>query len=193
MNDDGGPGIQDHAVTEIARAHATLLRAATFLGASNPSGRVSGDARRYRIRALGNHLRELDCLLRVLIAATRHPLVRGVRDTAGKLESMDGDFAPSRARLEALRRSRDCMFHCGGRVRLGDGRGAVSMTAGWPALNAHRLPVGGELTISADELADVCAFYVDIADRLIAGPACDPVRASAHRARRVPHASAPAS
>lgn len=128
----------------------------------------------YRAKVIGNGLRELDRFLNLLV----HALVMayGValpgdeRNTANKvarLRALAGLADPDHARLAALARMRDCLFHCGGRVRRGDRRGDPAMTTG--CLNGatlRRVGMGEELRVSARELREICLYYCDLAERL---------------------------
>jgi hypothetical protein len=160
----------------VLSAHTTLRRATRFLGAGLAAGEgmpARLGAGPFRAKVLGNGLRELDRFLNVLVdeVAASHGLdLPTERNTANKLGRLRPTLAGERAdhaRLRALGRSRECLFHCNGRVRRGDSRTEAVMTAGWPADAPRRFAVGEELTMSADELAEVCAFYLGIADRLL--------------------------
>ncbi len=162
---------------ELARAHATLQRGADFLaqGLSREGARpaITG---RYRARVLGNGLRELDRFLSLLIDALAGAcgiaLPAGERETANKLASlraMTGAPHDDHARLTALARSRDCLFHCEGLVRRGDRRGDASMTVGWPMREGAVLPrvaIGERLSLSGAELDEICGYYRAIAAQL---------------------------
>ena len=167
----------------IDQAHRTLCNAAAFLGAGPPSTDIDPPGVRYPAKVLGNGLRELDRFLSVLLdeiateagwnAEDLAPLAR-LRNTANKLEAvclrmrMEPRYA---ARLRALGRCRDMLFHCGGVVRRGDDRHAVTLTLGWPDDRAEGLarvlPIGERLAVSPADLAWVCAFYVRIGDGLL--------------------------
>jgi len=170
---------------EMLHASSTLFRGAAFLGAclrapiahpiESGSPAIAG---RYRAKVIGNGLRELDRFLNLLIDAASTaeglPVHPGQRNTANKLSAYrtakslpnhDGD------RLRALGRSRDCLFHCGGRVQRGDRRGAMAMTVGWPAETGcdaplDRVTIGQDLTVTRGGLDDVCLFYRRIAHEL---------------------------
>lgn len=178
------------AVTEeMQHAAATLFRGAAFLGgclrapvANDKDTRSLAIAGRYRAKVIGNGLRELDRFLNLLIdaawSAEGLPVRPGQHNTANKLSAYrvtkslpnhDGD------RLRALGRSRDCLFHCGGRVRRGDRRDATAMTVGWPAQAGgdaplDRVMIGQDLNVTRGDLEDVCLFY-----RRIAGELCSSV------------------
>lgn len=130
---------------------------------------------RYRAKVIGNGLRELDGFLLHLIGALAG--VRGIalpvreRNTANRIARLRhalGVADPDRARLLALGRTRDCLFHCGGLVRRGDDRRAAALTVGWhgggPAL--WRVAVGGRLEPSATDLLEICHYYRGLALRL---------------------------
>jgi hypothetical protein len=154
-----------------AQAHLTLRRAAHTLAATDYAGPVSAAARYYRARSLGNHLRELDRFLRTLIEAiTPAPAraaLRTARRTGDKLSQLDTGLACSSPRLDALRGARNCLYYCGGRVRRGDRRHSPLLTLGWPRDRPRRARLGEELTITQAELADICAFYLELADSLV--------------------------
>jgi hypothetical protein len=133
-----------------------------------PGGRLTG---RYRARLLGNQLRELDRFLNILIdevASSRGVASRvGERNTANKLARFRRTLAlddPDHARLIALGRARECLFHCRGQV----GRTATGLTVGWPGEAPRRFEAGEELTMSPQDLAGIGGFYLDIADGLLA-------------------------
>lgn len=173
------PGLAIGATGDVDRALATLDRGSHFLGLGLGSGAAPARAiaGRYRAKVIGNGLRELDRFLNLLIdaLAARHciGLPRGERNTANKLARLrallgvpDGDHA----RLTALGRTRDCLFHCGGHVRRGDARGDGMMTIGWPAAAGGtllRVAVGGELQPDAAQLLETCGYYREIAAALL--------------------------
>jgi len=173
----------------MRHASSTLFRGATFLGACLRTQTVqdveSGSpaiAGRHRAKVIGNGLRELDRFLNLLIDAASTaeglPVHPDQRNTANKLSAYRAAKSlpnHDEARLLALGRSRDCLFHCGGRVRRGDRRGAVTMTVGWPVRAGcgaplDRVMVGQDLTVTRGDLDDVCLFYREIARDL-----CDEV------------------
>lgn len=163
---------------ELARAHATLQRGADFLAQgladTGPRRAIEG---RYRARLLGNGLRELDRFLSLLIDALAGAhgiaLPAGERETANKLarlRAVTGTPHRDHARLTALARSRDCLFHCEGLVRRGDRRGDAAMTVGWPMRDGAALPrvaIGERLSLSGAELDEICGFYRAIAAQLL--------------------------
>lgn len=171
---------------ELARAHATLERGAQFLGKGLDAGMARAIVGPYRAKVLGNGLRELDRFLQLLvlaIAATRGiALPEQERNTANmvaRLRQALGTADPDRARLLALGRTRDCLFHCGGLVRRGDARGGAVMTIGWHGAGGGsllRVAVGERLDPSARELLDICLYYRALAARLLseAGLAAPP-------------------
>lgn len=177
------------AMTEdMQHASSTLFRGAAFLGAclrtpvahdvESGSPAIAG---RYRAKVIGNGLRELDRFLNLLIDAASTaeglPVRPGQRNTANKLSAYRAAKSlPNHddARLRALGRSRDCLFHCGGRVRRGDRRGAAAMTVGWSARAGcdaplDRVMVGQNVTVTRGDLDDVCLFYRRIAHDLCGG------------------------
>jgi hypothetical protein len=170
---------------EMRHASSTLLRGATFLGAClrtpiarNVESESPAIAGCYRAKVIGNGLRELDRFLNLLIDAASTadglPVRPGQRNTANKLSAYRAAKSlpnHDEARLRALGRSRDCLFHCGGRVRRGDRRDAMAMTVGWPARAGHDAPldrvmVGQDLTVTRSDLDNVCLFYREIARAL---------------------------
>jgi len=170
---------------EMRHASSTLFRGATFLGAClrtpiahDVESGLPAIVGRYRAKVIGNGLRELDRFLNLLIDAASTaeglPVRPGQHNTANKLSAYraakslpNGDDA----RLRALGRSRDCLFHCGGRVRRGDRRDAIAMTVGWPARAGcdaplDRVMVGQDVNVTRGDLDDVCLFYRRIAREL---------------------------
>lgn len=170
---------------EMQHAAATLFRGAAFLGgclrapvAHDTGTRSLAIAGRYRAKVIGNGLRELDRFLNLLIDAASNaeglPVRPGQHNTANKLSAYraakslphdDGD------RLRALGRSRDCLFHCGGRVGRGDRRDGIAMTVGWPARAGcdaplDRVMIGQDVKVTRGDLDDVCLFYCRIAREL---------------------------
>ncbi|WP_066806249.1 hypothetical protein [Sphingomonas asaccharolytica] len=182
---------------EMRHASSTLFRGAAFLGAClraptelDVESRSPAIVGRYRAKVIGNGLRELDRFLNLLIDAASTaeglPVHPGQRNTANKLaayrtaKSLPND---DDARLRALGRSRDCLFHCGGRVRRGDRRGAMAMTVGWPARAGYgsaldSVMVGQDLNVTRGDLDDVCLFYREIARDLCGGVGRGPDAAS---------------
>ena len=172
---------------ELARAHVTLERGAQFLGRGLDAGAARTIAGPYRAKVIGNGLRELDRFLQLLVLAIA--AARGIalpeqeRHTANlvaRLRETLGVADPDRARLLALGRTRDCLFHCGGLVRRGDARGGAVMTIGWHGAGGGtllRVAVGERLDPSARELLDICLYYRALAARLLseAGLAVPPV------------------
>lgn len=172
----------------LRAASATLGRATAFLGGGLCTGKESpalplAIAGPYRAKVIGNGLRELDRFLNLLadqVARLTAPADFDLaafarqRNTANKLRTIGAtaSHADRRARLRAIGRSRDCLFHCGGIVRRGDGRHDRRMTAGWPATGDAsdapplRLPLGEKLLVSAIDLQRVCQFYDRLATDL---------------------------
>jgi len=182
--DDNGEHIRAMS-EEMRHASSTLFRGAAFLGAclrapiahDVESGSPAIDGR-YRAKVIGNGLRELDRFLNLLIDAVSTaeglPVRPGQHNTANKLSAYRAARSlPNHddGRLRALGRSRDCLFHCGGRVQRGDRRGATTMTVGWPGYGAplDRVTVGQDLTVTRGDLDDVCLFYRRIAHDLCGG------------------------
>lgn len=185
----------------MRHASATLFRGAAFLGAclrapiaqevESQSPAIAG---RYRAKVIGNGLRELDRFLNLLIDAVSTaeglPVRPGQHNTANKLSAYRAAKSlPNHddGRLRALGRSRDCLFHCGGRVQRGDRRDAIAMTVGWPARAGcdaplDRVMIGQDVNVTRGDLDDVCLFY-----RRIACELCDSVRHAP--AERVPAAT----
>ena len=170
---------------EMRHASSTLFRGAAFLGAclrapiahdvESLSPAIVG---RYRAKVIGNGLRELDRFLNLLIDAVSNaeglPVRPGQHNTANKLSAYRAAMAlpnDDDRRLRALGRSRDCLFHCGGRVRRGDRRDGMTMTVGWPErpgcdVPLDRVTIGQQLTVTRGNLDDVCRFYRRIAHEL---------------------------
>jgi len=184
----------------FGRALANLERGAHFFGAGLRTvpdrtidvapAPITG---RYRARVLANGLRELDRFLNLLIDEARRLHGLGAlpdqRNTASKLHAYRAALHQPDAdepRLRALERSRDCLFHCEGRVMRGDARDAPIMTTGWPETAGtpaplRRLAIGEKLTVDGSDLAEVCAFYRRIARDI--AEAVQRVAASAPAAR----------
>lgn len=162
----------------FARALAALEAGANFFGAGLRDVRrpvapapfpVSGP---HRAKVIGNGLRELDRFLNLLVDEAlyvrRQVAFPGERNTANKLRafySARGRPDLDGARLRALGRSRECLFHCDGRVRRGDGSGDPFMTAGWPDMPGtgaplRRFAVGENMIVNEADLADIAAFYL---------------------------------
>lgn len=168
----------------MAEAYATLSRGAAFLAGevgptffSLAACVSSSPGERYRAKAIGNALRELDRFLNVLADEVSRvlslPVSEGQQNTANKLRELDGLNLSDgdRLRLRALGRSRECLFHLDGRVAAGDRRGGSTFTAGWPALEGHDrrlrlVTVGDYLVVSDADLRDIAEFYRHLARRL---------------------------
>lgn len=170
---------------EMRHASSTLFRGAAFLGAClraqtarDVESRSPAIVGRYRAKVIGNGLRELDRFLNLLIDAASDaeglPVRPGQRNTANKLAAYRAALALPNGddgRLRALGRSRDCLFHCGGRVRRGDCRTGMTMTVGWPGrpggdVPLDRVTIGQQLTVTRGDLDDICRFYRRIAHEL---------------------------
>jgi hypothetical protein len=169
----------------LRRAGATFSRATLFLGnglsmtGSPGAAPINGPLRN---KVIGNSLRELDRFLNLLIdeiAAAILPREDSARferqrNTANKYRALRAAMAlpsPDHARLLAIGRSRDCLFHCGGIVRRGDRRGDRVMTAGWvrpDSARAVQIAIGERLAIDAADLAQLCGFYDALAGDLLA-------------------------
>lgn len=164
---------------ELVRAHATLERGAHFLGKglSLHPGMPRAISGRYRAKVTGNGLRELDRFLCHLVQAVA--AMRGIampeqeRNTANKVARLRrclGVADPDRARLLALARTRDCLFHCSGFVRRPDVRGGATMTIAWygaGGIALRRVVLGERLEPSAPELLEICLYYRALAGRLL--------------------------
>lgn len=174
----GCPPTSDAAFED---AYATVLRGADFLAdrlqRSAQPQRFCLPPTLYRAKMLGNALRELDRFLNLLADATGQvlglPLSEGQRNTANKLRDIEPLCLVSRdyRRLQALGRSRECLFHLDGRVRSGDYPGNPTFTAGWPedgdpAGSLRLVEVGDCLIPTGAELANVAAFYRRLASAL---------------------------
>lgn len=162
---------------ELSRAHATLERGARFLGQGLAWGgaprRIAG---RYRAKVVGNGLRELDrflChLVQALAEARGLAMPEAESNTANKvarLRHLLGVSDPDRARLLALARTRDCLFHCSGLVQRPDARGGAAMTIAWygsGGIALRHVALGERLEVSAPELLEICHYYRALAERL---------------------------
>ena len=168
----------------LDRARVTLDRAADFLAAglrANAPAGPSPIAGPYRAKVIANGLRELDRFLNLLIDEARRvaglPVFPDQRNTANKFTADDFQRQHSLAdyeRLRALGRSRECLFHCQGRVLRGDRADAERMTAGWPETPGtvtplRRFALGSEMSVSQQDLADVAAFYRRLGEEISAG------------------------
>lgn len=169
----------------LQHARATFARATVFLGnglsMAGPGGALA-IAGPHRCKVIGNSLRELDRFLNLLIdeiaAIILEPGIsadlKRQRNTPNKLRAVRAAMvlpSPDHARLRAIGRSRDCLFHCGGIVRRGDLRGDIAMTAGWSRADAAapaRVAMGERLSVGADELAETCRFYDGVVRDLLA-------------------------
>ena len=166
------------------RARVTLERAADFLAAGLRAGAPVGPnpiAGPYRAKVIANGLRELDRFLNLLIDEARRvaglPIFTHQRNTANKFTADDFQYRHSLAdyeRLRALGRSRECLFHCQGRVLRGDRADAERMTAGWPEIPGtvtplRRFALGSEMSVSQQDLADVAVFYRRLGEEISAG------------------------
>lgn len=157
----------------VVAAGATLARAATFWAGRSPRLGWEPEAAA-RARYTGNCFRELDGFLRLLLDARATVPTPRQRNTANKLaatiraEPYPSDVtAADCARLRAIGRSAACLFHLGGEVRRPDAVDGSAMTAGWPdrdggALRRYRL--GELLRPDADDVADVCGFFLRIGE-----------------------------
>ncbi len=163
-------------------AYDTMRRGTRFLaaiaaGTAFGTPWPTGHGGRVRALYLGNCLRELDRFLHVLMdeIAGGEPIrpLSLHHTTANKLGGhahARWDMAADQARLNALCRSRTCLFHHDGWVRRPDLPRGRWMTAGWPAPASNtlrRYAVGEHLHLSGADLADTCAFYQHLADRLV--------------------------
>lgn len=132
---------------------------------------------RYRAKVIGNGLRELDRFLCHFVQALAE--ARGIamreegRNTANKVTQLRGQLGlpdPDRARLVALARTRNCLFHCSGLVERPDMRGGSTMTIAWYGAGGRalrRAALGERLEVSAPELLEICLYYQALAGRLL--------------------------
>lgn len=151
---------------------ATLARATLFLGAGPRTAErdclpltIEGP---HRAKVIGNGLRELDRFLNLLIDEVAalimppgidHARFARQRNSANKLRGVRAAMAlpsPDHEPLRAVGRSRDCLFHCAGKVRR-DHPCIFGMTVaeGWLIVTPHNLE-------------RICYFYEQIAADLIA-------------------------
>lgn len=160
------------APVSFLRAAATLGDATRFLGAGLYAApalprAIAGTG---RAKVIGNGLRELDRFLNLLIdeIAALHvlppafdpPQFARRRNTPAKLRALRSALAlpdPDHARLRAIGRTRDCLFHCGGIVRR------VGITA-----EGIELPLGARLAMHPPELAGICRLYARLGVELAA-------------------------
>ena len=182
---DDGAALARPMTEEMRHASSTLFRGAAFLGAClrpptphDVESRLPAIDGRYRAKVIGNGLRELDRFLNLLIDAASNaeglPIRPGQHNTANKLSAYRAAKSlPNHddGRLRALGRSRDCLFHCGGRVGRGDRRNTMTMTVGWPEQPGcdaplDRVMVGQQLIVTRGDLEDVCRFYRRITHEL---------------------------
>ena len=179
-------------MTRLETASAALARATDVVRAGRlatdiPECTLGADISRSRhTRMIANVLRELDCLLSILIDETAlaidpelepRPAFGRQRNTANKLRNLHTTLrlsTPRHDRLRALGKARDCLFHCAGIVRRPDARGGNIMTVGWPGfpadgLSLRHFSLGERLVVKAVDLENVCDFYDDIASELVMG------------------------
>lgn len=165
----------------MREAHLTLIRAASFVRQSHSMFAHpghGGEMQRLRGRVIGNHLRELDRFLCVLVdaaGARRGGNAASRRDATVKLAMSAaglGEYPKQALRLKALRRSFNCLVFTSGLVTRGDERGARIMSVGWwcdPRQTAlQSVAVGEHLDVSAADLLDAAEFYVQLGD-IVAG------------------------
>lgn len=169
------------APAATAAAHVLLQRGAEFLSGAFAERVTTGsdDRAGVRARVLGNGLREMDLFLRNLLAAVVPPsagpappprnTARSFRLAADRLNLAE---CPA-ARLQALGRSRNCLYHEHGIVGRADADDPTSMAIGWwdaradgPAL--RRVGIGTRITLNRDDVVDVACFYGSLGDALIA-------------------------
>jgi len=157
----------------LRSAQATLARATGFLGRGLSASAMLPIVGPHRCKVIGNSLRELDRFLSLLIDEIARLILPGdvsadfgrQRNTPNKLRAIRAAMAlpsPDHARLRAIGRSRDCLFHTGGVVRRGDLRGDMMMTVGWmrpDTAHAARISQGEFLSVDAEEIAELCCFY----------------------------------
>ena len=169
--------------TELARACAALCRGSDFFAARLWPGDADAAGAppltpEHRSKVIANGLRELDVFLNILIdeVSLGHslPARPGQRNTANKLRNLrDALGLPheDHERLLALGRSRECLFHCSGRVGRGDTRQAPALTLGWTkgegaGRSLTQVPVGGTIVVSRADIESVCHFYRGLAEDL---------------------------
>ena len=169
--------------TELARACAALCRGSNFFAAwlwssDTDAVRAPSLTSEHRSKVIANGLRELDRFLNILIdeVSLGHslPARPGQRNTANKLRNLrDALGLPheDHERLLALGRSRECLFHCGGRVSRGDNRQSRALTLGWSKGEGAgraltRVPVGSAIVVSRADIESVCHFYRRLAEDL---------------------------
>lgn len=128
----------------------------------------------------GNHLRELDRLLSLLIdaaAAHRRPAddqrsIARIRDTARKLHLVEQTItcATEAGRLRAIGRIRACLHHCGGVIHAASLHRDVSAAEGmaWQEPPpGHDIEESARLLLSVRAMGAISELYRRIGDRLI--------------------------
>ena len=122
----------------------------------------------WRGKPIGNALRELDRFLNILGDEAARllclPITRGQHNTANKLHGIAalGLCRADHARLRALGRSRERLYHCNGRLTDDDQSESWMLAAGRPR-EAHGelapMADGRIIVVTADDLAAIAAFY----------------------------------
>ena len=175
----------EQRLTELRRAHAALAAGCAFV-AGEPAPAMPAAtplAELARIRVQGNHLRELDRLLSVLIdaVASLSPRATGerrriarMRNTAHKLHSVERAPAidEETRRLHAIGRISACLHHCGGVVHAASLYRDVWIAEGdaWQlSLPASDAKDSARLLLSSRAIGIISSLYRDIGDRLIVG------------------------
>lgn len=175
----------EQRLTELRRAHAALAAGCAFVAGEPPQRLPAASplAELARVRVQGNHLRELDRLLSVLIDAVaglhqgpgsdRRRIAR-MRNTAHKLQSVER--APAidgeTRRLYAIGRISACLHHCGGVVHAASLYRDVRIAEGtaWQvSLPAGAAKDSARLLLSSRAIGIISGLYHDIGDRLIVG------------------------
>lgn len=177
----------DQRITELRRAHAALVAGCAFVAGEPPHRMPAASplAELARARLQGNHLRELDRLLSVLIdavaslhhrpASERRRIAR-IRNTAHKLHSVERAPAidAETKRLRAIGRISACLHHCGGVVHAASLYRDIWIAEGmaWQlSLPAGDAKDPARLLLSSRAIGVISGLYREIGDRLIAGTA----------------------
>lgn len=130
----------------------------------------------YRAKLIGNALRELDRFLNLLADETSRilalPVLEHQHNTANKLRDIAvlGLCVADHARLLALGRMRERLYHCGGQLTSPNQHDiwalAVGHAAGSQRRSPHRRVPKGSDFVTDDDLADIASFYRGLANRL---------------------------
>lgn len=134
-----------------------------------------------RVRLQGNHLRELDRLLSLLIDAVAavghvrpadaHRHIAGLRNTPRKLHLVAPVAAGEARRLRAIGRISACLHHCGGVIHQPSLHRDVRIAqgdAGLIPIPANDDDYSARLLLSSRAMGAISGLYRKIGDRLVA-------------------------